>query len=38
MLRITKQLLTKTNYDAILLLDNIAKEMVLCRGKMMLEL
>jgi len=37
-LRKTKRLLTKIMDDAILLFDNNVKEMVLCRGKMMLEL
>ena len=37
-LRKTKRLLTKIINDVILLLGNNIKEMVLCRGKMMLEL
>ena len=37
-LRKTKRLLTKIMNDVILLLGNNIKEMVLCRGKMMLEL
>ena len=37
-LRKTKWLLTKIVDDVILLFDNNVKEMVLCRGKMMLEM